>query len=53
MLNRTLETEDRMQLVNLKCPNCGGDIEKDGDSLYCKACGAAFAVNYDEADARA
>ncbi|MBO4701744.1 MAG: hypothetical protein J5625_03665 [Lachnospiraceae bacterium] len=39
-----------MQLVNLKCPNCGGDIEKDGDSLYCKACGAAFAVNYDEAD---
>ncbi len=39
-----------MQLVNLKCPNCGGDIEKDGNSLYCKACGAAFAVNYDEAD---
>ena len=39
-----------MQLVNLKCPNCGGDIEKEGDSLYCKACGAAFAINYDEAD---
>ena len=39
-----------MQLVNLKCPNCGGDIEKDGNSLYCKACGAAIAVNYDEAD---
>ena len=39
-----------MQLVNLKCPSCGGDIEKDGDKYFCKSCGAAFAVNYDEAD---
>jgi len=39
-----------MQLVNLKCPSCGGDIERDGDKYFCKSCGAAFAVNYDEAD---
>ena len=39
-----------MQLVNLKCPSCGGDIERDGDNYFCKSCGAAFAVNYDEAD---
>ncbi|MCR4697393.1 MAG: hypothetical protein K5654_08785 [Lachnospiraceae bacterium] len=39
-----------MELVNLKCPSCGGDIEKDGENYFCKSCGAAFAVKYDEAD---
>ena len=39
-----------MKLVNLTCPNCGGQLEKVGDNLCCKSCGAAFAIDYDDAD---
>ncbi len=39
-----------MKLVNLTCPNCSGSLEKVGDNLYCKSCGAAFAIDYDESD---
>ena len=39
-----------MKLVNLKCPNCDGTLTKTDDSLHCEACGAVFAIDYDESD---
>lgn len=39
-----------MKLVNLTCPNCAGPLERVGDNLYCKLCGGAFAIDYDDAD---
>jgi len=39
-----------MRIVDLKCPNCNGNLTKDGDMLVCNSCGASFAVDYDESD---
>lgn len=31
-----------MRMMNLKCPNCGSnlDVEQDRDNIYCQYCGA-------------
>ncbi|MBP5492260.1 MAG: hypothetical protein J6Y08_05390 [Clostridiales bacterium] len=39
-----------MKLVNLTCPNCGGNLVKEGDNLICQSCGGAFSIDYDDAD---
>ena len=39
-----------MKFVDLKCPNCGGKLIKNNDSLTCESCGASFAIDYDESD---
>ena len=39
-----------MKFVDLKCPNCGGKLNKNNDSLTCESCGAMFAIDYDESD---
>ncbi|MBR3057719.1 MAG: hypothetical protein IKG93_07075 [Clostridiales bacterium] len=39
-----------MKLVNLTCPNCNGILERVGDNLFCKSCGGAFAIDFDDAD---
>ena len=37
-----------MKFVDLKCPNCGGRLIKNDDSLKCESCEAVFAIDYDE-----
>jgi len=39
-----------MKIVDLKCPNCSGNLTKEGDNLICSSCGAAFAIDYDDSD---
>ncbi len=39
-----------MKIVDLKCPNCSGNLKKEGDLLVCDSCGATFAMDYDESD---
>ena len=39
-----------MRLTNLNCPQCGGFLNQQQDKFYCTSCGAAFNVDYDEAD---
>ena len=39
-----------MKIVDLKCPNCSGNLRKEGDLLVCDSCGATFAMDYDESD---
>lgn len=39
-----------MKFVDLKCPNCGGRLIKNDDSLKCESCEAVFAIDYDESD---
>lgn len=39
-----------MKLVDLKCPNCGGVLEKQNDNLVCHSCGGTFAMDYDPDD---
>ena len=39
-----------MKLVNLTCPNCSGSLKQEGEKLICQSCGAAFAIDYDDAD---
>jgi len=39
-----------MKIVDLKCPNCSGNLKKEGDMLVCGSCGASFAIDYDESD---
>ena len=39
-----------MKLVDLKCPNCDGILRKSGNALICQSCGAAFEIDYDDAD---
>ena len=39
-----------MRLVDLKCPNCGGSIVKDGNVFVCNSCGTVVTVDYDDSD---
>ena len=39
-----------MKLVNLTCPNCSGNMKKEGENIVCQSCGAVFAIDYDDAD---
>ena len=39
-----------MRLVDLKCPNCSGNLVKEGDNFVCRSCGGSFAVDYDSSD---
>ena len=39
-----------MKFASLTCPNCSGQIVKDGDKFVCASCGAAFVPDYDDAD---
>lgn len=39
-----------MKLQSLNCPNCGSILTQEGNSMVCKSCGSAFAVDYDESD---
>lgn len=39
-----------MKIIDLKCPNCSGNLKKDGDNYICNSCGGVFAVDYDESD---
>ena len=39
-----------MKLQSLNCPNCGSILVQEGDSMVCKSCGSAFAIDYDDSD---
>ena len=39
-----------MKLQSLNCPNCGSILTQEGDSMVCKSCGSAFAIDYDDSD---
>lgn len=39
-----------MKLQSMNCPNCGGDLKKEGNVLACENCGSTFAIDYDDAD---
>ena len=39
-----------MKLQSMNCPNCGGDLKKEGNVLACENCGSSFAIDYDESD---
>ena len=39
-----------MRTVDTKCPNCAGNLEKQGDIYVCVFCGATFDIDYDDSD---
>lgn len=39
-----------MKLQSMNCPNCNGQLRKEGDGLVCSSCGSAFAIDYDASD---
>lgn len=39
-----------MRTVDMKCPNCAGRLEVQGNNYICKFCGSSFAIDYDESD---
>ena len=34
----------------MNCPNCNGQLRKEGEGLICSSCGSAFAIDYDASD---
>lgn len=39
-----------MKLQSMNCPNCNGQLRKEGEGLICSSCGSAFAIDYDDSD---
>lgn len=39
-----------MNLKNMKCSNCGGNVKMIGNCYMCESCGSSFAVDYDAED---
>lgn len=39
-----------MKLQSMNCPNCNGQLKKEGEGLICSSCGSAFAIDYDASD---
>lgn len=39
-----------MKLQSMNCPNCNGQLRKEGEGLICSSCGSAFAIDYDASD---
>ena len=41
-----------MKLQSMNCPNCNGQLKKEGENFICSSCGSAFTIDYDEADVK-
>ena len=39
-----------MKLQSMNCPNCNGQLKKEGENFICSSCGSAFAIDYDDSD---
>lgn len=39
-----------MKFVDMKCPNCGGNLSQENNSYVCNSCGTSFSIDYDDSD---